>query len=171
MTIRTFIQRGQAYGIEPVTITAQIDGVQVFSGPVNTIDEPVPALPSLDTQIGVDIFSWAEDVLFSGTKTMEITVTGGTLLVTSSSANYCPVTGDLSPLTFSTGPDIFAPYYTIEQADGSLFTDPITNVFINGVSVERDTESGLTGNWIWKVPHGTAFVCTINVQSGVEVAE
>ena len=76
MTIRTFIQRGQAYGIEPVTITAQIDGVQVFSGPVNTIDEPVPALPSLDTQIGVDIFSWAEDVLFSGTKTMEITVTG-----------------------------------------------------------------------------------------------
>ena len=66
MTTRTFKQRGQAYGSSPVTISAKIDGVEVFNGSVSTLDEPVQTTGfNPDEPYGTDLFTWTNDLDFA----------------------------------------------------------------------------------------------------------
>lgn len=148
--MRTFIQTGQGYGNTTVSITAKIDGITVYTGPVATADTPVPALPQIGTNFGSNIFTWTNSYEFQGTQNMEITVTGGTLLLTDTLAN-----SQFYPTTFT------PPYFQV--IDGVTYSDPFTDEKINGVALTGPYDATLSGQWYWTVPAGSTFTATVNI--------
>jgi hypothetical protein len=156
MISRTFTQHGQAYGNAPGCVTAKINNVVVFSGPVATENTPIPFLPNTELDIGVDIFSWQEPIDFSGTCELEIAVTGSTLLITTASADY---------VDFS-DPTVTGPFYQV-TIDEVVYTDPFTNEKINGNIVTGPYNPKLPGQWYWKVDPGSTFAATVNINPGV----
>jgi len=82
---RTLQFIGYAYGNTPVSLTAQINGTQVFSGEVSTIDTDIPP-PPIDLSSAPALFTVADSSLFptdfSGSYPMTLTVTGGYGIVT-----------------------------------------------------------------------------------------
>lgn len=153
---RTFKQQGQGFGSSTVSITATIDGIQVFSGPVNTVDQD----PS-DTYTGsmVDLFTWEiADQTFVGTQSMQITVTGGSALMLGDSlANY------VDPLSVEESTQVFGGFY-YEWIDDVNFGDPLSLITIDGVAHTRQTD--LPGQWYWLIPSGGTFACTVNINTG-----
>ena len=156
MSTRTFKQYGLAYGSSPTTITAKIDGVEVFSGQVTTVDQPLPTFPNPNFNIENTLFSWTKDSSFSGTTIMEISVQGSPVLLAPTLANYSVDSPE--------NQDIFSPFYRYE-VDGVIYSDPLSNESINGTSVFRGREENLTGQWYWLVSAGSTFTATINVQA------
>lgn len=75
---RTFRFYGIGYGSTDATITAEVNGVEVYSGPVPTIDAPI-VLPATDThQLLFSIEDSAEyNTAFAGMVPASVTVTGG----------------------------------------------------------------------------------------------
>jgi hypothetical protein len=153
---RTFTQTGQAYGSVPCSITAKIDNVVVFSGPVATENTPIPFLPNVELDVGVDIFSWQKPIDFSGTCELEIAVTGSTLLITDTGADYVN----------ALDPTEIGPFYQV-TIDGVVYTDPFTNEKINGNTVPGPYNPELPGQWYWKVDPGSTFTATVNINPGV----
>lgn len=178
MTTRTFKQLGQGFGIIPCTITAKIDGVTVYSGTVPTVNQPLPAGPAGVDDGYPDLFTWTNDVNFAGTQSMEITVTGSPLLLAAVNANYVPqvipVTGKIEnpdpnwvPTNYeSSGPSTYNVIFK-ESVGDKVYTDPTTNVVIDGIakSVTRNPE--LTGQRHWLINPGSTFTCQLNVQAGL----
>lgn len=166
MTTRTFIQQGQGYGIVPVEIVAKIDGNVVFSGAVPTTNPPVPpggtGTGSGPTQ---NLFSWTNDVTFAGQQSVEITVTGGTLLMTQTVANYTKYldgTGNTQPGNETT----YTGFWT-EVIDGITISDPFINEAIDGVlQIEHPEPGSLDGQWWWYVPNNGVFTAILNVAAG-----
>jgi hypothetical protein len=156
MTIRNFKQYGQAFGATTASITATIDGTVVFSGPVSTLNTPVPSLPGdIETS---EIFTWTNTVAFAGTQSYSVAVTGSPLLLGSTAADYC-VANNISH---------FDAFYTYEIG-GVTVADPFTNVAIDGVSRTRGPDnSTLAGQWQWLIPAGSTFTATLNVNAGSE---
>jgi hypothetical protein len=150
--MRTFIQKGQGYGSNPVTIVAKIDGNIVFSGTVDTVDQPLPALPQTGVNLGVNLFTWEKEYTFQGTQTMEVTVSGGTLLITDTLGN-----NEYDSSTFT------APYS--ETIDGITYYDPFTGETLNGVALEGPPQNTLPGQWYWTIPAGGVFSATVNILS------
>jgi hypothetical protein len=153
---RTFKQQGQGFGSSTVNITATIDGIQVYNGPINTIDQD----PS-DTYTGtmVDLFTWEiADRTFTGTQSMQITVTGGSALMLGDSlANYTNL------MSVESSTQEFGGFY-YEFIDGVNFGDPLSAVTIDGVAHTRQTD--LPGQWYWVISSGTTFSCTVNINTG-----
>jgi hypothetical protein len=151
---RTFKQQGQGFGANPVSIVAVVNGVEVFNGPINTVDQD----PS-DTYTGpmVDLFTWELPVDFVGSVPMQITVTGGSALVLGQTlANY------MDPLTEAGALAVFNnPYY--EVIDGEPTSDPLSNITINGVA--QTPGHDLPGQWFWDIPTDSVFACTVNVNA------
>lgn len=167
MTTRTFKQQGQGYGASPVNITASIDGVNVYTGTVSTIDAPYPAMPDLAFQPDADMFSWTSTVDYTGTFTMSITVNSGTLMVTDTLANYINVPYDSAPPAFLPGgADNYGVYYSTTEGGVTVY-DPITNAQIDGQPVSI-TRGEFTGQWYYRVNAGSTFTCTVNAAVGVE---
>jgi hypothetical protein len=176
MTTRTFKQFGQGYGSTPATIVATIDGVQVFNGPVNTVDEPLPLGPV--TNPGSEIFTWTNTVDFAGTQSFSISVTGSSLLLTVTSANYPFLQIDTNvtePFIINSSVD-FSYFYTnfyTKNVNGVNLADPFTNVTIGGVPQQRaprPNDSELPGQWYWLIPAGSTFTATLNVMAGTDPA-
>lgn len=166
MTTRTFVQQGQGYGATPVNITVKIDGNTIFSGPVPTVDAPPPTLPNLDLQITSNLYTWTNDVSYSGQQTFELTVNDGSLLLTKSFANYTPIydeaTGNITPGNESTYASFF-----YEMVDGVIINDPFTNEQIDGVpQIEHPDPASLSGQWWWQIPNGSTFTATLNTNAG-----
>ena len=177
MTTRTFKQLGQGYGSSNATITAKINGATVFSGIVPTANQRLPGSPSGTDDTYPTLFTWTNDVDFAGTQTMEITVTGATVLLAATNANYVPVavavTGPLSnpdpnyvPTYESSGPDTYNVIFK-EEVDGFVYTDPTTNVTIDGVPKSVARDSSLLGQRHWTISPGSTFTCQLNVQAGL----
>ncbi len=159
MTTRTFKQYGQAYGGTQASIVATIDGVQIYSGNVTTIDEPMPIFPQTGTDFGEEMFSWTNTVDFAGTQTMTISVTGSTLLLTDSLANYINGVGNAEEFgSFN--------YTTV---DGTTYAVPLTDVTIDGVEQPEILDPALSGQQYYMIPPGSSFSCTLNVQAGQEI--
>lgn len=156
MTTRTFKQQGQAYGSLPVAIVAKIDGVEVFNGTVPTLDEPYQLTGTDPVPPGGDLFSWTDDLAFSGTKTMEISVANGFLVVMETVANYAA--GQLNP----TAEEFGFPY--LATVGDVAWTNATTNITINGVLQNQD--NGCPGQTYWLVPPGQTYSCTVNVTAG-----
>lgn len=156
MTTRTFKQYGQAYGGTQASIVATIDGVEVYSGNVPTVDELLPTFPQPDVQFGEEMFSWTNTVDFAGTQTMTIAVTGSMLLITDSFANYALGNADV----FSG--------FNYSNIDGIYYSMPLSDVTIDGVVQPQELDPELPGQAYWQVPAGSTFSCTVNIQAGLE---
>jgi hypothetical protein len=191
MTTRTFRQYGQAFGTGPVTVVAAIDGVEVFNGTVSVLNSLVPTVPEeIQPLVPEVLFSWSEDVNFEGTRSMQITVSGGNLLLKNTYANY-GVAFDGIPIVryagLTGGPELFTPFYahsidappdpccqdTECENRPTLIHDPLSNVSINGVGQTREyvnTTDGtvLAGQACWHIPDGAEFTATVNIFSGAE---
>ena len=158
MSTRTFKQIGQAYGGLPTTVTAKIDGVEVFSGQVTTVNQPLPVLPDLSFQIENTLFSWTNDSAFSGTQVMEISVQGSPLLVTNTWADYA--------VDVPENQGVFSTFYVYEK-DGITYTDPLSNEMIDGIPVDRNDDPSLPGQWYWTIMPGSTFQATVNVNASI----
>ena len=192
MTTRTFRQLGQAFGPGPVTVVATIDDVEVFNGTVaadNSVaisapDDIQPLIPEI-------LFTWTEDVFFEGTRRMKINVSGGTLLLRNTYANY-GVAFDGNPVVryagLTGGPELFVPFYAVEPPEHIpnpccqdlecenrplLIADPLSDVVIDGISKTRDyvnctTQEPLSGQHCWLIPDEGEFTATVNIFAGAE---
>lgn len=164
MTVRTIKQAGVAFGAQTANITAKINDVVVYQGPVTTLDEAVPVLPNLSYQVTNDLFSWTvPDVSFTGLQTLEITNdNNATLLVAGLTQNYTPVPNDpvanVPPSTHSSGPDGYI----------GLVPAQFGNTYVNGVlqSVTHTTET--EGQWWWTIPPGGTFIENMTIEPGQE---
>lgn len=161
MTTRNFKQCGWAYGSIPASITATIDGTMVFSGPVSTLDQPLPILPdSLANVSPPTLFTWTNTVAFAGTQSFSIAVTGSPLLLAFTAADHC----------INNNVALFSSCYSYDDG-GVTVVDPLTNVAIDGVAQQRGPDnSQLSGQWQWLIPPGSTFTATLNVLAGVEPA-
>ena len=159
MTTRNFKQLGQAYGSTPASITATIDGTVVYSGPVSTIDTPLPNRPDPEANVTTPtIFTWTNTVAFAGTQSYSIAVTGSPLLLGQNGADHCIANNVAN----------FSSFYNYE-IDGIFISDSFTNVAIDGVAQQRGpNNSELPGQWQWLIPAGSTFTATLNVNAGVE---
>lgn len=185
MTIRTFKQLGQAYGSSPVQIIAKIDGIEVFNGTVPALDQPVPMMPieaPIESQV---LFTWTTDVAFEGTKSIEITASGGTILLTEALVNYSTASMEQKPeLSYptptSTGPDGYVLLIGAEilaDKTGSAASNYQTSVnpnylydvAINGIPLIQDITPGLEGQYVWVINNGKALTGSINVIEGIDV--
>lgn len=155
MINRTFKQRGQGHGSSPVTVVVKIDGVEVYNGAVPTLDTPYK-LTDFDPdygQPGADLFSWNDELGFEGTKTMEITVGNGFLVMMDTMVNY----------TFpGTTPDRFGPVY-MKTVGEVTNTNPLVDISINGAA--QDQDNGCPGQTYWLVPPSGTFTCTVRISS------
>jgi len=175
MTTRTFIQQGQGYGSSPVSIVASLDGNQIFSGPITTVDQPVPNLP-FDSFTGANLFTWTNEIEFQGTQSYVITVTGGTMILGLTVANYTG-TGEAPTPEFDVGEPGTAENFGYFYASGGLgpdpqdvppqIWDPLSDITINGVSkTQFRTSDNDVGQFFWTLPAGSTFAATLNVNAG-----
>lgn len=148
---RIFQQLGQGYGPTPTNVVAQIDGNTVFSGPVPTLDAPVPGV-DLAHNLGVLCFDWAEsDIYFSGEKTLSITVIDGTFQM-----------GQTLAQSETADPTAYGFIYKAEVGN-QIFSDPLTNVVIDGVARTRPEQAPLLGQWGWTLEAGSSLSATMRV--------
>jgi hypothetical protein len=171
MTNRTFLQQGQGFGSETVTITASINGAQVYTGPINTLNQPIPSFPDSGEYPVSNLYTWTNTVDFQGTQNLEITVQTGTLLLMDSLANYGFSDNPNPPTpTVPGGTVAYEPFFSIDIG-GIVISDPLTNVVINNVPQTPARDSNLDGQWFWTIPANGTFTATINVQPGFEVSD
>lgn len=85
MTTRTLRFYGLGYASSPVTIVATMDGTPVYSGPIPTLDQTTYELFPDEQEI---MFTAECNTDFAGVKPMSITVTGGTMVMAQTLANY-----------------------------------------------------------------------------------
>lgn len=161
MTTRTFKQMGLAYGSQPANITAKLNNVVVYSGPITTVDGPFPELPNLEFAVSNELFSWTADVNFSGPQVIDVAIdNNATLLVAQLEANYTPianVSANISVGVISSGPDGYV---------GFSYTQ-FGNTYING-ELQEVVHGDLTGQWWWAIPANGEFVENITVEPGLE---
>lgn len=154
MTDRTFQQHAQAYGSIPAQIECAIDGIVVYNGSVQTLDQPFPYLPNSELQISNVAWSWQGNADFSGTQQLSITViSGSTLLLANTLANN--PAGNL---------EIFMPFYSVEQS-GVVYTDPLTDETLDGISLTGPYDPAIPGQWWWQIPAGSTFTATMHVDA------
>ena len=183
MTLRTYKQLGQAYGSSPVTLVAKINGEEVFNGTLHTLDQSLPSLPITGISFagfGGPIFSWTTDIAFMGSASMELTVTGGTLLLTNTFANYIttPTYGSIKPGDEGYMPDAPLPSDPPTPFKDTLYgaytdptyIDPLTSVTINGQEQTDvyNSHPDLKGQWYWALQDGSVFTATVLQSPGVE---
>lgn len=157
MTTRTFIQRGKAYGAVPCTIIAKINNTVVYEGPVTTVDESLPTEPH--TQANTDLFSWTGTVDFQGTQTMEITVTGSVLVLTTTVANYNSLQNP--------GADHYGAFF-YEVVDGIKYQRPLANIKIGGVDQPVVHDETAPGQGHWNIRPGQVFTADVRVNAGFD---
>jgi hypothetical protein len=181
MTTRTFKQLGQGYGSVPTSIVVTLDGTEIFSGPISTLDQPLPTFPDSGNSYGIEIFSWTDEVTFAGSKSLSISVSGSPLLLTDTQANYIlipnpdysppdpknPTTEPVVPEFISGGANVYGTFY-FETIDTVTYSDPFTDEAIDGTAQSGPPDPSLPGQWYWKIPAGSTFTATVNIQPGVE---
>ena len=148
---RIFRQLGHGYGAVPVSIVTQIDGNTVFDGAVPTTDVPVPgAYP--DQQLGLPCFDWVEPVLnFVGTKSLSISVTNGVFQI-----------GQTLAQNNVGNTDQYGPVY-LANIGNVVFSDPLSQVSINGAAQTRPDDPALEGQWGWTLQAGDTLTATLNI--------
>lgn len=158
MTTRTFKQYGIAFGPQTANITAKIDDVVVYQGPVETLNELRPALPIEGYTVENAMFSWTTDVAFTGPQVLEITVDSGNadLLVAQIRANYTQVVIEPGNVV-SSGPDNYVTFPSTQFG----------NTYVNG-TLQEVVHGDWTGMWWWWVPTSGTFVENFTATPGQE---
>jgi len=160
---RTFQFYGLAYGNSPVTITASINSTQIFSGPVTTVDQPLPdACPdqSIQTVLFTIDNSAALNTDFSGSLPMTLVVSGGDgVWVEQIDCNY--YRGNAVPSGTS---DNYQQCYYGNPVNSESSQDPRSSVVIGGVA--NTPQRPPDGTWSWKIPTGQTMTHNFNIGLG-----
>lgn len=179
MLTRTFKQKAQGYGTEPVSITAKINGATVYTGTIPTSADEPPLLPDSNIDLGEVIFSWTrEDVLSSQDFTVEITVDNSEssdtfVILTDTIANYVQVYDAQTDKYVSGGPDYFSVYYFQSVTDDQgtyIESDPFENVTIGSDYFPNHPTREYSGQWYWKILPQQTFSAVLKVIAGREPA-
>jgi len=174
MTTRTFNQLLQGYGPEPITAVALVDSVQVFSGQINTVNQPLPSLPD-NNDYGVPTFEWTKDIEFDGSVTLTLTHTGesGVIVVTDTLADWSktfPIdTATGNAYMTTSGADNFVEYYyeTKTDAEGDyVVSDPYTAVAVNDQNVYSEPTRSLPGQRYYFLMPGDVMTATLTIDAG-----
>ena len=177
MTTRTFRLLGQAYGANPVSIEAKIDGTVVYTGTVPTDSSAPPVLPDLDISLGVPMCSWTSNVDYAGTFALELTVLPSEnsveiLYLTGTDANYIFVPDPNNPGKWiSGGADVygenFQEVHSDEQGEWTC-SQELTDVYIDGVLTDTHSTRELPGQFYIEVLTDQVLTATIHTLAGVE---
>lgn len=173
MTTRTFVQYGQGFGPEPVSITAKIDGNVVFNGTVSTVDSGFPGFAQ--EYPGVLLFSWSRDLENLEPMQLEITVNSGNALwLGKTLANYViRLIKEDPPAVFGdSGPDDFEEFYRWVDVDGDIVADPLFDVKVDGIARSVDRNSfepnyKFNGQWPYVINTGETLTATIRVSDKI----
>lgn len=175
MATRTIRFMGSAYSTEgDVSVIVNFNGVEVYSGTVNTINSEVPAFPE-----STQLFTFTVSTDVTGTIPLTITSSGGTLVFNNLIGNYVGYTLSENEIG---EPVIINGDYVVEVAPvdtygdlnyNTLESDGKNNVVITpdgGVGQIRDpsdsqwTEEMLLGDWFYKVWNGSTLSCDFTVE-------
>ena len=161
---RTFQFMGIGYG--NASITASIQGTEIFSGPVTSIDEvfaPWPSPPA-DQDTHVVLFTLDNSELlntdFSGTVSMTSVVTGGDG-VSFGKVNSNWYLGRTDGATATNFQQCNQPMFGI-TAD--TITDSRSNVLLDGSSFTPARPPN--GCFTWPIPNGVTFTCDLSIAKG-----
>ena len=170
MANRTIQFCGYAYGAVPVQLNAHINGQQVFSGTVDTLNETIPSEP-VDTANMPVLFSVTESELFpttfSGSYPMTVSVaTGYGVLLCATKSNYMTGGGPDGPFTPGTV-DVFLQCFNGTPTNSESTADSRSSVQINGIAQVPPLPTSL-GQWAWQVDAGSTLECNFNVSKGSE---
>lgn len=91
MPIRTVQIKGQGYGSTPAQITVTANANIVFSGTVNTVDQPWPTLPDQAINLNNVLCTFEIDTSFTGEIPMTCAVSVGTVIFSQIFANYVSI--------------------------------------------------------------------------------
>ena len=168
MTNRTVQFWGQGYstppsgvGLTPCTITATIDGVQVFSGIIPTTESTdIGRLPT-DQQV---LFQWEIPMNFSGTVPVSLQLTGSDVYLEQILANYAILADNTS-----SGPDVYEPIY---YANGECKS----NVTCTGAVFVSDPPpdprpAGIDGQWGWEIEPGAGNTAIFSYDLSISVGK
>lgn len=156
-------------GFAPVAgnITIELDGVQVFSGPVQT-DTEHPLNPR-GGSAAAEIYSWQEDVNFSGAKSLKIKVNSGDFLYQGAFSTHMPVARKNNPgVYFSSGQNGPVPCF-MQNTQFGVSRDPNSDVFIDGIAQSKLVlnPNEALGPWFWPLHEGSELTCNLNISAGL----
>ena len=90
MANRTVQLLGQGYGASPAEITVTVNGNIVFSGTVNTVDQPLPAQPT-SVMLTDTLCVFELDGAITGEIPMTCAVSSGTVIFTKILSNQVTI--------------------------------------------------------------------------------
>jgi hypothetical protein len=162
MANRTVQILGQGYGATPSEITVTTNGNTVFSGPVNTQDQTVPALPNLDLTLANILCTFEIDLAFSGQIPMTCTVASGTVIFTEILANYVSIPNPVyTPTQLATLSNFDTPWSESVAIYTEVANPPFSQQDIDTLldpTVTKEEKNAI------KVAHN----CTMTVSSGAD---
>jgi len=165
---RTMKFCGYAYGNVPVQLNAHINGVQVFSGTVATLNETMPDA-DIDMKDAPALFTIDNSELlltsFAGSYPMTLSVaTGDGVLVADMKTNYTTWFDENGDAQEGTATN-FASCYDGTPVNSEATPDPRSSVTIDGVTQVPPLEKSI-GIWTWVVPAGSTLACNLNISAG-----
>ena len=175
MATRTIRFMGSAYSTEgDVSVTVNFNGVEVYSGTVNTINSEVPDFPE-----AVQLFTFTASTDVTGSIPLIISCTGGTLVFNNLIGNYtgCTIERDEDgafvvvdgAYVVSVAPvDTYGElnYNTIES-DGKnnvVITPDLGDGQVRDPNDSQWTEAMLLGDWYYKVWNGSTLTCNFTIE-------
>jgi hypothetical protein len=172
MTNRTVQIMGYGHGASPASVTATVNGQQVFSGEVPTMNTPVPGYP-IDPVVGRPsevLFTFEIPMQFFGSLPMTVTVENSPVAFYNVNANYSNTANTTgNTVTFaSSGPLGYS--NILREWPGVETADPRSNVYIDGISVTISAaeRENLKGTWGWTVDAGSTMSYDLTVIAGLE---
>jgi hypothetical protein len=167
---RTFKFYGLGYGAAPVSITASINGQQVFSGEIPTVNEPLdpfpyPTPPEIASTAMFTLDNFADlSTDFAGSVPMSVTVNSGRGAIFSIIQCNWTIHGDPSEDNELNGSaDQFKACYSGDLGNAENNVDVRYNVAIDGVQQQSNTMGGI---WDWRVFNGSTITYDLNVDIG-----
>lgn len=141
MATRTFKQTGIKIADPgtPISIVVRLGDREIFNG--NLPNELAPAGAGAPDD-HVELFSWQADTSEHGVSNMEISVTGGILVLHRTLCNYSADERD--------GAEDFGAVNMVDRA-GVLYQEPFDNVVIDGEPRARFWNPDMVGQWVWTV--------------------
>jgi len=168
MANRTVQIMGYGHGASPADVTATVNGQQVFSGEVPTVDTPDPGYPTTSSTV---LFTFEIPMEFSGQLPMTVTVENSPVSLRQIYANYSNIANTTGKVvTFaSSGPSGYS--NILREWPSTIPADPRSNVYIDGISATVSTEErgNLKGTWNYSVNAGSTMSCDVAVNpAGLE---
>jgi len=162
MTMRTIQILGQGYGSSPAQITVTSNGTTVFSGAVNTVDQPLPVLPNLAVDLSNILCTFEIDQAFTGQIPMTCAVSSGTVIFAQIYANYVAILNPVytpEQITILTSP-------TTTQAERVTIYTQVANPPLSQTDIDTLLDPAATQEQ--KNAIIAAHNCTTEISSGVD---